>query len=59
MKHHRSVQAMPCQVGDALAGPGFAHDTERPAPIEGEAQAIDRLHQPVAGREVHAKINYL
>ena len=59
LRSRPGVQAHDRQAGDALAGPGLADNAEGPATIESEAQAVDRLHQPVVGREVHPKINDL
>ena len=59
LRSRPGVQAHDRQAGDALARPGLAHNAEGPAAVEGEAQPVDRLHQPVVGREVHAKINDL
>ena len=50
---------MIAEAGHALARPGLAHDAEGPATVEGKAQPIDRLDQPVVGWEVHAKIQDL
>ena len=48
------VQTHDRQAGDALSRSGLADDAEGSAAIQCETQPVDRLHQSVIGREVHA-----
>jgi hypothetical protein len=50
------VQAHDGQARHALAGAGLADDAQGAAPLEREAQAVDRPHQAVVGREVHLQV---
>ena len=59
LRSRPGVQAHDRQAGDALARTGLAHNAEGPATVQCETQPVDRLHQPVVGREVHPKINDL
>src|SRR6188472_325118 len=59
LRSRPGMQAHDRQAGDALARSRLAHNAKGSAAIEGEAQPVDRLHQPVVGREVHMKINNL
>ena len=59
LRRRPGMQAHDRQTGDALARTGLADNAEGPATIQCETQPVDRLHQPVVGREVHLKINDL
>jgi hypothetical protein len=41
---------------DGLAGAGLAHDAQRLAAVEGEADAVDRTHEAAVGSEVGVEI---
>src|SRR5512133_3181212 len=59
LRSRPGMQTHDCQAGYALPRPRLAHNAKSLAAVEGETQPVYRLHQPVVGREVHVKINYL
>ena len=51
-----AVQAEDRRARDRLARAGLAHDAERLAPLEREAEPVGRLDHAVGGREVHPQV---